>query len=366
MGNQLPKHSMMMERLALLVTIVISTLFVNGWGRKVTISGLSSGADFAIQFQVAFSSLISGTAVFAGQPYHCATLRLSENDPLLSFPDPSVPICFNCPENTTLLYDHCKNILAGDINHDPLIAMAKEYESKKLIDSLSNLENKAIFLFRGQFDRTYLPGSVTGEFFTHFGSNVSTDYIDTIPAQHAWPTKDFGPLCGNTGSLENCGVDAYDLVFDYFAKVFEESYHPPVETIDSNALQIFSQKKYMNKDTERFLDDSGYLYLPSNCREKNNNCDIHIIFHGCNVENYYQDAVDHLSLNRWAEANQWIVLWPKLKAQPATDNLWEVTVQQQQGCWDPYGQTGPLYATKKGLLMHMVYTMLEDVMNAEY
>ena len=50
----------------------------------ISISGLSSGADFVVQFQVAFSSLISGVGVFAGQPYHCA-VTFFEGDELVPF-----------------------------------------------------------------------------------------------------------------------------------------------------------------------------------------------------------------------------------------------------------------------------------------
>merc|ERR1719183_2190345 len=74
---------------------------------RISISGLSSGADFTVQFQVAFSKTIMGSAVFAGQPYHCAVTRFP-TDPLEP-PNPSVPICEGCPTNKTLIYDHCKN-----------------------------------------------------------------------------------------------------------------------------------------------------------------------------------------------------------------------------------------------------------------
>ena len=95
----------------------------------ISISGLSSGADFVVQFQVAFSATVKGVGVFAGQPYHCA-VTMFEGDPLVSpcfgthhwsnasttppsgctaeKPSPDVPYCCNCPPGgRTLLYDHC-------------------------------------------------------------------------------------------------------------------------------------------------------------------------------------------------------------------------------------------------------------------
>ena len=41
----------------------------------ISCSGISSGADFAVQFATAFSKHIIGVGVFAGQPYHCAVTR---------------------------------------------------------------------------------------------------------------------------------------------------------------------------------------------------------------------------------------------------------------------------------------------------
>ena len=41
----------------------------------ISCSGISSGADFAVQFATAFSARVRGVGVFAGQPYHCAATR---------------------------------------------------------------------------------------------------------------------------------------------------------------------------------------------------------------------------------------------------------------------------------------------------
>ena len=60
-----------------------------------------------------------------------------------------------------------------------------------------------------------------------------------------------------------------------------------------------------------------------------------------------------LSFNRWAESNDMVVLWPHevRHGQSARMN------DGWAGCWDSYGQTGPLYATKQGLQMQAVSAM---------
>ena len=43
----------------------------------ITLSGLSNGADMAIQFHVAHSQLVGGVCAFSGQPYRCAVTRFA-------------------------------------------------------------------------------------------------------------------------------------------------------------------------------------------------------------------------------------------------------------------------------------------------
>ena len=39
---------------------------------QVSVSGLSSGAFMAVQFEVAFSRTVTGAGVIAGGPYYCS------------------------------------------------------------------------------------------------------------------------------------------------------------------------------------------------------------------------------------------------------------------------------------------------------
>ena len=50
----------------------------------ISISGLSSGADFAAQFSVAYSGSIMGVGVFAGEPWHCSA-TMFQNETLVPF-----------------------------------------------------------------------------------------------------------------------------------------------------------------------------------------------------------------------------------------------------------------------------------------
>lgn len=76
---------------------------------SVVTAGCSHAGDFASQFHIAFSSLVSGSCVFSGQPYHCAVQRFSRDYLVPQNNATGVPNCDGCPDGMTLLYDHCKN-----------------------------------------------------------------------------------------------------------------------------------------------------------------------------------------------------------------------------------------------------------------
>ena len=116
----------------------------------ISISGLSSGADFAVQFHVAFSSILCGSGIFAGQPFHCAVVRFPKDQlvPKTKSQPGDVPICEGCPSNETLIYDHCKN-------HpevvEPMILVNRTLEmaANGDIDDVLGLSVDQIYLYRG-------------------------------------------------------------------------------------------------------------------------------------------------------------------------------------------------------------------------
>ena len=141
----------------------------------VSVSGLSSGADFVVQLQVAFSSVVRGVGVFAGQPYHCAVHRFpgevtvppcwgthedgSHPGCTNSTPAPNVPFCENCPAGRTLLYDHCKGH-PEVVNVSELLSYAREQAALGTIDPLESLAGTPVYFYRGTKDATYRHGSL--------------------------------------------------------------------------------------------------------------------------------------------------------------------------------------------------------------
>ncbi|CAK0848914.1 unnamed protein product, partial [Prorocentrum cordatum] len=113
-------------------------------------AGNTLGGDFTVQFQVAYSSLLRGSAIIAGQPYHCA----------LTF--------FRGEGGSKPPYDHCKS-KPGIVNVSQLVEYAKDEAAAGSIDDLSNLKSARVYLFEGTEDSLYRGNAkLVKEFFSHF------------------------------------------------------------------------------------------------------------------------------------------------------------------------------------------------------
>ena len=194
---------------------------------EISCGGISSGADFSVQFATAFSAHVMGVAVFAGQPFHCAATRFSldavfpcnETKPgahtpvgpagcqTTPFPLPTVP---RSPPGVGLLWDHCKGCtpasLAQLLKHPDLVdvatlaAYARTQAEAGLVDDVSHLARTRSFVFRGTKDPCYTHGVMqqTTEFFSSFAndSKHQVRFVDNVPSLHCIPTLSTGTPCG--------------------------------------------------------------------------------------------------------------------------------------------------------------------------
>lgn len=92
---------------------------------QTSISGFSSGAIFAAQFAVIYSSFIKGAGIIAGLPYDCATSNTGIGES-----------CFNA----SIIPD-----ITGCIN-------VTKSRSGITIDNISNMANQKIYMVSGSVD----------------------------------------------------------------------------------------------------------------------------------------------------------------------------------------------------------------------
>ena len=209
----------------------------------VSISGISSGADFAMYFSVAHSASVMGSAIFAGNVYRCYSTRFPRDalvncselkakgysvagctnvDPLQAPCDASVQAC---PPGTGLILSKCQGCAGvgsnyiSAVNVSTLLAVANRRAAAGAIDALHHMKRGRYWLYRGSKDSCYKVGSVdhAADFYRRVGGTV-TFVNSTVGSLHSIPTLHDGTPCGTEGDysparphgLEACGFDIID------------------------------------------------------------------------------------------------------------------------------------------------------------
>ena len=347
-----------------------------------TVSGISSGADFAVQFFTAFSSQISGMAVFAGEAFGCAVIKMPTENLTSCISQPPVDqgpgcvsgdgqspaTCIGCPFGKTIRYDHCKN--EPEIVSLGILRSRVDYLAQiGLIDHPKNMINSRIFLYRGIKDAIYLGNSVSvvGEMLSPWLANATDqiEYISNISSTHAWPTQSFGSPCGFPSpefppAIQDCNYDGSgeSLQFLYLNALIP----PPANSSSRGEMPLikFNQTEYLTKEFSG-LASHGYLYVPQKCMN-GSLCKLIISFHGCTMYALNPEMGTNFTntgYNAWADANDFVVVYPQNGGYVEFKDQYKTTsFQQATGCWDSYGQTGPHYNTKRGLQMASIANMV--------
>jgi poly(3-hydroxybutyrate) depolymerase len=303
--------------------------------QSLTLSGLSSGAYFATQYQFAYSSSIAGVAIFAGGPYYCAQDQLTN-----AF--------------LTCMYG---------INPVPLVtleAYARKVAASGEIDPLSHLSNHRVFIFSGTQDATVKPSVVRALETMYVNMGVPKDNIESnfnLIAAHTFPTVDYGNSCtlSYTPYISKCNYDGAGESLS----VLYDNLKDPVPYIEEN-IESIAQGQFTDGRavTALSLGPEAYIYVPTNCKNNQNICKLHVAFHGCQQ---YKNAIGmkyvlDTGFNSWAEANDIVVLYP----QAASSNM---APNNPNGCWDWWGYLNPSFALKSGPQMKTVNNMITYVVH---
>ncbi|WP_373922453.1 depolymerase [Duganella sp. CF402] len=296
-----------------------------------SVSGLSSGAFMAVQYQVAYSSEVVGSGIVAGGPYYCAAGLVMNAGICMG----SVP--FVAP------------------NPYLMVGAAQTYAGLNLIDPLSNLAKDRIYVFSGTKDTVVYQKAVdaTVGFFKEAGVPAANlQYVNSLPAGHALITPSFGNPCPDNKSpyISHCALSARD--YDQPAEILAHIYGPlnPRAVTRSGQLIAFKQSEFGTSAIS--MADEAYVYVPANCQQ--GGCKVHVAFHGCkqSAESVKDDFYNKSSYNDWADSNRLIVLYPQVNKSP-------VVPFNPEGCWDWFGYTGALYATKSGPQIQAIRAMIQ-------
>lgn len=312
---------------------------------ETSVSGISSGAYMAGQFQIAHSKIVVGAAIVAGGPYACADSAFSD---VMS--GPGVAIL-----NLSKAINGCMlNALAiwGVPNVDQLVAKTRKLADAGRIDPLDSLLSDRVYLFSGTNDRTVVPAIVASayEFYQRIGvPEANLTFVTDLPAGHAFVTEAEGEACENTGKpyLVDCDYDqAAGVLRHIYGELAPRAATPAGEFLE------FDQRPFLAGEKDDGMEPRGVVYIPPACAATER-CRIHIAYHGCaqNRAATGESFIRESGYANWADANRLIVLFPQAQATPVNP----------QGCWDWWGYTGPDYLTRDAPQIRIVYRMLETL-----
>ncbi len=266
---------------------------------SVSASGLSSGADFVVQLTIAFSSIVRGVGVFAGQPYHCAVTYFPGDNLTADEGKAATEVnhCFGCPAGKTILYDHCKHPpprgdLGAGIDVNKLVAYAQQQAARGTIDPLDNLRHGSrVWLYRGTNDRTYEGEAVnnTARVFQAFVPPQNIFFETRIGSVHSMPIAaksckglpdqdDWCSECGEEGGFNACGYDGvgHALSWIYNGSLRTPAPHSAVAN-GTGKLIAFDQTQFFDtRGPPSGFSDQGQVYIPRRCEAKAVPCKLHL------------------------------------------------------------------------------------------
>ena len=305
---------------------------------ETSVSGISSGAFMAVQFDVAYSSIVKGAGVVAGGPFFCS-------------------------EGTLEGAARCMNA-TSPIDVPRLIQKTQELATQRLIDPVENLKRQRIWIFSGALDTVVRPpaGEATEVFFKELGTPANVKRVKKPNAEHTMPTANFGNGCSVKSDpyISNCNEDAAGQLLQWIYPDIAERSGGPL----GGKLVEFDQNEFINASSHS-MNDIGWVYVPQACA-KGEPCRLHVALHGClqYPKRVYPDKdrrvtfgstfAEHAGYNEWADQNHLIVLYPEAGARtfafPRNLNPF--------GCWDWWGYDSAVYHTQQGAQLAAIKKMV--------
>ena len=305
---------------------------------ETSVSGLSSGGFFAVQVQVAHSSIIKGAGIVAGGPFNCGGQSL---------------------------YAMC---MTGSPSVTSSISHTNQWSGTS-IDNKSNLSKQRVYMISGSHDNTVaqtVMNSLYKYYVTesHYIPAENVVYKTDLPSGHTFPTDFDGvgdSACAMTGSpyISNCNFDGAGAIL---SQIYGKLEAKNTGAMTGQFVEI-NQSEFISSPHTYGLDTKGYLYVPKSCAD-GEKCRLHISFHGC-LQSYSQVGdkyIKNTGFTRWADTNHLLVLFP----QTYTDYTLHMTptnymLPNPNACWDWIGWYGSNFATKNGVQIKFIKSIIDKI-----
>jgi poly(3-hydroxybutyrate) depolymerase len=298
--------------------------------QQTSVSGLSSGGFMAVQFHLAFSSIMKGAAIFAGGPYRCSqgSLTVAESSCASGVPASDIPA---------------------------LVAQTQANATAGAIDDPANLDGQRVFLFGGADDLVVNPTvmDALAAYYRSFMPGASIDFVSRRPGTtHTWPTLSYGNPCDLLASpyMGSCGYDGAGAAL---AQIYGPLAAPATNL--SGSFLSLPQSQFIANPASHSLADTAHAYVPASCAA-GETCALHVAFHGClQSESQVGDAFyRHAGLNEWADTNHLIMIYPQTVSSPSN----------AEACWDFWGYDSRAFDQKTGPQMAMVRALIDWFVSA--
>jgi poly(3-hydroxybutyrate) depolymerase len=298
--------------------------------RQVSVSGLSSGAFMAVQYEVAYSSSVVGAGIIAGGSYYCAQGSMMA------------------------AIGSCK-----DADVAALAALTRQRAEARQVDAVSALAAHRVWMFSGTLDRLVPAASMAdlAKYYAAFIPAAQLHYKNDLAAGHAMPTDSFGNKCDALAApfISNCGFDAAGGMLQWI--------YGPLKPRGDNAapagkLQEFDQSEFLPAPTTHGMADTGYVYIPPGCQAGGAGCKLHIALHGCmqDIGTIKDTYARNAGYNAWADTNRIVVLYPQAAAISPMPN--------PKACWDWWGYDDPDYSVQNGRQLRAIKRMADRLTGA--
>lgn len=328
---------------------------------SVMIAGCSNTADFSHQFHVAFSSMVTGSCIFSGQPYRCATTRF-KNDYLVPKTAGTAAgmQCIGCPENTTLLYDHCKNHPQW-VEIDMLADVAEN--TANVDDPKQHLARARVFSFGPTHDRCYQKGAMENiaEFHERYAANSSQiKLVVDQPFPHTLPTN-------QTPYYNHSDPAGYDGPGECLRHVFGHDSPIVPAVASSSALnqdywKPFNQMEFLSS-IKYGMSPGGWYFAPPVCYSQT--CKLLVLPSGCfapfSGKEFNRTGSSSDAFARYAVVNKIVLLLPCAGA-PIDTFKWPDNQENRRSMVDVYGQMSADYATQTGGQMQPIGRMVKRLL----
>jgi poly(3-hydroxybutyrate) depolymerase len=297
--------------------------------KRITVSGISSGAHMATQLHIAYSDVFSGVAMLSGGPYHCARNSLMT----------ALKRCTTNTDEPLSIPEH--------------IAEIREAAAAGHVADPANLEDDRVWLYRGSRDSkvSALVHWAAADLYSEFVPANRIGRVDDIDADHVFPAKGRGNDCHEVVRpyVGDCNYDAAGELLSFLYPGLAE----PQSQQGGNLLKV-----ELPGATEAELMETAYLYIPGACENGAQSCALHLALHGCDmsVEAIGNEFIEMSGYLPWAEANGIVVAFPQVSKSMALP-------MNPHGCWDWWGYTDENYAWRYGRQETVLVDWIRSLMN---